>query len=59
MELITKKIAVITFLLTLFSLAGISQSFEKQVAAFQQSYINEASGDFTKAIENLKAVYIG
>ncbi len=58
MELITKKIAVITFLLTLFSLAGISQSFEKQVAAFQQSYINEASGDFTKAIENLKAVYM-
>jgi tetratricopeptide (TPR) repeat protein len=27
------------------------------VSAFQQSYINEASGNYTKAIENLKSIF--
>ena len=57
MEFLTKKIIIITFLVTATSLWGMSQNYENQVAAFQQSYISEASGDYTSAIEKLKSIY--
>lgn len=51
-----KKLILIA--LALFPLLTFSQSFDTQVKAFQQSYINEAAGNYTKAIENLKLVYV-
>ena len=56
MELLTKKFAL-AFIAILFSITMHAQNYEKQVATFQQSYINEASGDYIKAIENLKSIY--
>ena len=34
-----------------------AQGYDSLISAFQQSYLNEASGDNIKAIENLRAVY--
>ena len=34
-----------------------AQGYDNLINAFQQSYLNEASGDNIKAIENLRAVY--
>jgi len=52
-----KKLAGI-LILCLISFTGKTQtSSEKNVKAFQNSYINEASGDYSSAIENLKEIY--
>jgi len=57
MELLTQKLVFIALLAAMFPLTLNGQNYEKKVAAFQQSYIHEASGDYTQAIENLKSVY--
>jgi tetratricopeptide (TPR) repeat protein len=56
MEFLKLKTIILAFLLAI-PLATFSQSFEKKVNAFQQSYINEASGNYSKAIEDLKAIF--
>lgn len=56
MEFLKRKRLILVILL-LIPLTTFSQSFDDKVRAFQQSYINEASGNYTKAIENLKAVF--
>lgn len=47
------------FLLFFFfiPLAAYTQTFEATVKAFQESYLNEASGNYAKSIEDLKSVY--
>ncbi len=47
----------ILLLLLSFSVTGFSQQFEKQKAAFSQSYMSESKGDYMAAIRNLKDVY--
>lgn len=52
-----KRNGIIMAILLVIPMGTFSQSFEKKVSAFQQSYINEASGNYTQAIEDLKAVF--
>lgn len=52
-----KQNKIFLVILLVIPLSTYSQSFEKKVSAFQQSYINEASGNYTKAIEDLKAIF--
>ncbi len=58
MELLknTLKSAIPAFLLVL-SLNSQAQDYNKEVNAFQESYISEASGEYSKAIEALTNVY--
>ncbi len=57
MEHLVTKFTLLCLMAALFGVPAMSQNLEKQVAAFQQSYINEASGDMNKAIENLRGIY--
>jgi len=57
MESLAKSL---TFILAcfLFSSSIIkAQNYDALIGSFQQSYLNEASGDYYKAIENLRSVY--
>ena len=48
-------IQIIIFIVMPFILNG--QTIKDQIDAFQESYINEASGSYESAIDNLKSVY--
>jgi tetratricopeptide (TPR) repeat protein len=53
-----KKITLISFLLISVNTYLVNaQTFENLVKAFQESYLQEASGDYSKAIESLRSVY--
>ncbi len=56
MELLKLKKGILA-LFVFMPVIALSQNFETRVKAFQQSYINEASGNYSKAIEDLKAIY--
>lgn len=56
MELL-KKISITAVLLLLISGPCMAQDFVKKRDAFQKSYIQEATGDNTGAINSLKEVY--
>ena len=45
------------FILTSYTAVTRAQNYDALISAFQQSYLNEASGDYHKAIENLRFVY--
>jgi len=49
--------AILSAVVILTGLTAKTQSFDIQVKAFQESYLNEASGDYSKAIENLRSIY--
>jgi tetratricopeptide (TPR) repeat protein len=48
-------IAIISLSLTTGMLKA--QNYDAQVRAFQESYLSEASGDFSTAIESLRSIY--
>ncbi len=52
-----KLFLTLAALLTIFTITLRAQNYDVLISAFQQSYLNEASGDYHKAIENLRAVY--
>jgi len=52
-----KLFLTLAALLTIFTVTLRAQNYDVLISAFQQSYLNEASGDYHKAIENLRAVY--
>jgi len=55
MEILKKALISIIFLL--FVVSARSQDFATTKDAFQNSYIQEATGDYVKAVNTLKAVY--
>ena len=48
---------IIPVLLFILSFSSYAQDYDKVINAFQESYISEASGEYSKAIEALKNVY--
>ena len=58
MEILKAKKGILIILLTLGTFGLNAQSFTEQVKAFQQSYLNEASGNYKEAINKLKGVYM-
>ena len=57
MELLKKQIKIMLFLMSFSTLSIMAQTFEEQSKAFQQSYIQEAAGNYEKAINHLKGIY--
>ncbi len=57
METLIKRILLSTLLCIVFIQGINAQNMQDQIKAFQQSYINEASGDYAKAIEELRKIY--
>lgn len=58
MEILKAKKGILIILLALGTFGLNAQSFTEQVKAFQQSYLNEASGNYKEAINKLKGVYM-
>lgn len=56
MEILKRNVLFIAFYLW-FSSAAFSQDFNTEMAAFQESYLQEATGEVVKAAEALKKVY--
>lgn len=56
MEILKRNVLFIVFFLW-FSSTGISQDFNTEMEAFQESYMQEATGEVVKAAEALKKVY--
>ena len=56
MEILKRKLLSIAFLM-LISLSSYSQDFNTEMAAFQESYLQEATGEVLKAADALKEVY--
>jgi len=56
MEILKRNVLFIIFFVW-FSSTGISQDFNTEMAAFQESYMQEATGEVVKAAEALKKVY--
>ncbi len=52
-----KKLFLTIVTLLIIVVNSHSQAFDLQVKAFQESYLSEASGDYSKAIETLRAIY--
>ena len=52
-----KFIFLFAFILASYTAVTRAQNYDALISAFQQSYLNEASGDYHKAIENLRSVY--
>jgi tetratricopeptide (TPR) repeat protein len=57
MELLKKFGILQLLLIMLLSGKVYGQGFDKQIKAFQESYISEASGEYTVAINKLREVY--
>lgn len=59
MEPLIKKSGLIFFLFICLSALSLKaqKNYETLINAFQQSYLKEATGDYQKAIENLRSVY--
>lgn len=57
MEYLKKSVFLTSIIIMTLAFGLKAQTFENQVNAFQQSYLNEASGDYIKAIENLRSIY--
>ena len=52
-----KFIFLFAFILASYTVVIRAQNYDALISAFQQSYLNEASGDYHKAIENLRSVH--
>ncbi len=52
-----KKFSIVLFI-SLLSLNGFTQDYEKTLEGFQNSYLHEASGNLAEAILDLKNVYV-
>jgi len=57
MEFMKKFIFLFAFILASYTVVIRAQNYDALISAFQQSYLNEASGDYHKAIENLRSVH--
>lgn len=57
MELLKKFGKLQLLIVMLLSVQAYGQGFDKQIKAFQESYISEASGDYPEAIEKLREIY--
>ena len=57
MELLKKFGILQLLIILLLSGKAYGQGFDKQIKAFQESYISEASGEYTEAINKLREVY--
>ncbi len=55
MEILKKVITGI--FLGMFTLSAHAQDYNRIIEAFQQSYLKEASGDYSKAVTEIKNVY--
>jgi len=51
------KKLTLTFVVLALSIYAFSQDYEKNIKGFQNSYLHEASGNFTEAILDLKNIY--
>lgn len=58
MELLKSRISIVILSLVLSGGIASSQNFTEQVKAFQQSYIQEAAGNYKDAINVLKNIYM-
>ena len=58
METIIKKLLILIFFGVLIFQNIFSQNYEEQIKAFRQSYIFEASGNYTSAIDELQKIYL-
>ncbi len=58
MELLKKNFAIQLFILLVLPGIGLAQGFDKQIKAFQESYIKEASGNYSEAIDLLRDLYV-
>ncbi len=53
---VLKKLSIALVLLTIGAIAN-AQDYEKSIDGFQKSYLNEAAGNLSEAILNLKEIY--
>ena len=58
METIIKKLLILIFFGILIFQKIFSQNYEEQIKVFRQSYIFEASGNYTSAIDELQKIYL-
>lgn len=57
MEILRKRAFILVFSLIFSTISLQSQDYKKIIDAFDTSYQKEASGNYTEAVEALKAVY--